>query len=82
MQITLPFAKTERIMGWQNVRYLSPGMCQKGTILLDSVDLVQAQSRRVNLTHALVSNVIERAFSIVAEHSKGSDVLAQSPEHC
>ena len=30
------------------------GMCQKGTIPLDSVGLVQAQNCQVRLTHALV----------------------------
>jgi len=28
------------------------GMCQKGAILLDSVDLAQAQRCQVRLTHA------------------------------
>jgi hypothetical protein len=28
-------------------------MCQKGVILLDSVDLIQAQNCQVDLTHAL-----------------------------
>ena len=32
------------------------GMCQKGTILLDSVDLVQAQNCQVGLTHPLTSD--------------------------
>ncbi len=34
-------------------RFISLGMCQKGTILPDSVDLAQAQNCQVDLTHAL-----------------------------